>query len=385
MNILLYLYNTPKPNGGGVSRMTCSIADALKARGYQVSYLCFEMLDTDVPLNNIFYFPVLKSATAEENRAYLKQFLVEKNIQFVINQIPLNEQFADLLYDVKFAGVRIASVIHNSSLNLVRHFAYNKEYDLRKQGCIWLFHLLRSWPIKQLIVELYSRKHRSHYQKMERGSDYIIAVSDHNIDDICTLIGFRSPKVISISNFIDTTNESIPTKGKLVIWCGRLEVHNKRADLMIDIWSCVCKQHPDWKIALMGVEEKNGLREYATSIGANNIVFTGPVNTEDYYRPASIICHTSLSESFGLVLAEAMNWGCVPMAFDSFPACRDIIADGCGIRIPAFDVDAYAKSLSELMDSEERRNVIAKKAKAYVEKYGEENTISKWLRLIEEK
>lgn len=67
------------------------------------------------------------------------------------------------------------------------------------------------------------------------------------------------------------------------------------------------------------------MRDYANSIVAYNIVFTGLVQTEGYYKKASIFCHTSLSESFGLVLAEAVNWGCVPITFDDFPACQDII------------------------------------------------------------
>lgn len=384
MNILFYTMSTPKPNGGGVSRMTYTLAIGLERQGYKVYYLCFEKLATDTLLENTFYFPDLMDTTSLRNKRYLDSFIKKYSIDFIINQIPLNEAFCDILYEVKPKGVRIASVVHNSSLNFVRQFAYAKEFALRKQGKAWLFHLLKSWPIKKLIIATYVRKHRNHYKKMEQGSDYIIAVSPHNIDDICTLIGYRSPKVISINNFIQTKEVQLSNKEKLVVWCGRLETNNKRVDMMIDIWARVCKEHPEWQLALMGLEEAKGLPEYAKSVGAENIEFTGLVKTEDYYQKASIICHTSLSESFGLVLVEAMNCGCVPIAFDSFPACQDLIPSDCGYLIKAFDKKQYADVLSILMNSQSELLSRALKCKEYSRKFNEEDSLNKWTKIIED-
>lgn len=383
MNILIYTMSTPKPNGGGVSRMTYSISMGLQKRGYHVFYLCFEKLVTDTPLENLFYFPDLSDPKSLRNKKFLNSFIKEHTIGFIINQIPLNEAFSDILYEVKPKGVRIASVIHNSSLNLVRQFAYAKEYALRKKRLSWLFYVIKSWPVKKAIIAAYIRKHRNHYKKMEKGSDYIIAVSPKNIDDICTLIGFQSSKVIAISNFISVNDRPISNKEKLVIWCGRLETNNKRVDLMIDIWARVCKEHPEWQLALMGLEEAKGLPEYAQSVGAENIEFTGLVKAEEYYQKASIICHTSLSESFGLVLVEAMNYGCVPIAFDSFPACHDLIPSDCGYLISAFDKKQYAEVLSNLMNSQGELQSRVPKCKEYSRKFNEEDSLNKWIKIIE--
>lgn len=383
MNILIYTMSTPFPNGGGVSRMTYSISMGLQKRGYHVFYLCFEKLVTDTPLENLFYFPDLSDPKSLRNKKFLNSFIKEHTIGFIINQIPLNEAFSDILYEVKPKNVRIASVIHNSSLNLVRQFAYAKEYALRKKRLSWLFYVIKSWPVKKAIIAAYIRKHRNHYKKMEKGSDYIIAVSPENIDDICTLIGFQSRKVIAISNFISVNERPISNKEKLVIWCGRLETHNKRVDMMIDIWASVCKEHPEWQLALMGLEEAKGLPEYAQSVGAENIKFTGLVKAADYYQKASIICHTSLSESFGLVLVEAMNYGCVPIAFDSFPACKDLIPSDCGYLISAFDKKQYAEVLSNLMNSQGELQSRVPKCKEYSRKFNEEDSLNKWIKIIE--
>lgn len=153
--------------------------------------------------------------------------------------------------------------------------------------------------------------------------------------------------------------------------------------MMIDIWSRICKQHPDWRLAIMGLDEVKGMPEYAKSIGAINIDFTGLVKTKDYYKRASIICHTSLSEGFGLVLVESMNWGCVPVAFDSFPACQDIIPSDCGYRIKPFDKQEYSNILSLLMENEVEIQSRAFKCKEYSSKFNENRSIAEWMKLIE--
>ena len=135
----------------------------------------------------------------------------------------------------------------------------------------------------------------------------------------------------------------------------------------------------------MGLEEAKGLPEYSQSVGAENIEFTGLVKAEEYYQKASIICHTSLSESFGLVLVEAMNCGCVPIAFDSFPACHDLIPNDCGYLIKAFDKKQYANVLSNLMKNFDDLQSKAPKCKEFSSRFNEVNSINMWVKIIEEK
>lgn len=58
---------------------------------------------------------------------------------------------------------------------------------------------------------------------------------------------------------------------------------------------------------------------------------------------------TSDYEGFGMVLTEGMAFGCVPLAFNSFPSLRDIVDEGRdGFIIPPFDIDAYAEQCAFL-------------------------------------
>ena len=75
-------------------------------------------------------------------------------------------------------------------------------------------------------------------------------------------------------------------------------------------------------------------------------------------KRAPILCMTSNYEGFPMVLVEAMQYGCVPFAFDSFPSLYDIINDGInGVIVPAFDEDSYAKKSHVILVSTYRENV----------------------------
>lgn len=65
---------------------------------------------------------------------------------------------------------------------------------------------------------------------------------------------------------------------------------------------------------------------------------------------------TSLFEGFGLVLTEAMYYGVVPLAFNSYANVGDIINDKVnGFIIPPFDIKEYADKISSLIDNETLR------------------------------
>ena len=61
-----------------------------------------------------------------------------------------------------------------------------------------------------------------------------------------------------------------------------------------------------------------------------------------------IFCMTSNYEGFPMVLLEAMQFGCVPIAFKSFESLDDIIINhNNGYQITPFDIYEYINSLSD--------------------------------------
>ena len=91
---------------------------------------------------------------------------------------------------------------------------------------------------------------------------------------------------------------------------------------------------------------------------------------------------TSNHEGWGLVLTEAMQFGCIPVAFDSFESIHEIIRDGeNGLLVKPFHVYMYANKIFKLANSpiiqEYRKNALNS-----MEKLIPSNIINQWMTLF---
>lgn len=379
----MYLMSTPKPQGGGVSKMVSTITDIYENKGYNVFYTAFEKLDDNYS-EKISYFPSLNPLDPQ-NREFLVRLIKEKGISIVINQIPLNVSCSDLLYSVKDnTQIKIVSIIHNASLNIFSNIAYRYEFDWKDNWKKVLFYILRQNAVKKIVEYVYVMKHRKHYRNMEKNSDSIILVSESNREDVERILGYNSNKIKDIPNSIFLPPSKVFKKKKTIVWCGLVETIRKRADMMVDIWCSISDKYPDWTLYILGYDEDDIVQRYAKSKNAQNIVFTGNTNPIPYYKEASIFCHTAVSESFGLTIAEAMSYGAVPVVFDGYPASKDVVPDGCGFRIKGFDRRSFAKKLSKLMEDESLISSIRIKSQEMVTRYSVDTISTKWIDLIEE-
>lgn len=363
--------------------MVSTITDIYENKGYNVFYTAFEKLDDNYS-EKISYFPSLNPLDPQ-NREFLVRLIKEKGISIVINQIPLNVSCSDLLYSVKDnTQIKIVSIIHNASLNIFSNIAYRYEFDWKDNWKKVLFYILRQNAVKKIVEYVYVMKHRKHYRNMEKKSDSIILVSESNREDVERILGYNSNKIKDIPNSIFLPPSKVFKKKKTIVWCGLVDTICKRADMMVDIWCSISDKYPDWTLYILGYDEDDIVQKYAKSKNAQNIVFTGNTNPIPYYKEASIFCHTSVSESFGLTIAEAMSYGAVPVVFDGYPASKDVVPDGCGFRIKGFDRRSFAKKLSKLMEDESLISSIRIKSQEMVTRYSVDTISTKWIDLIEE-
>ena len=80
-----------------------------------------------------------------------------------------------------------------------------------------------------------------------------------------------------------------------------------------------------------------------------------------------------------MVLAEAQQHGCVPIAYDSYASVRDIITHGeNGLLVPPFRERVYAKFLSRLMSDYKDRERMGKNGEQSVRKFHTEKIAEKW-------
>ena len=99
---------------------------------------------------------------------------------------------------------------------------------------------------------------------------------------------------------------------------------------------------------------------------------------------SSIYLMTSYTESFGIVLLEAMSHGVPCIAFDSAEGARELINSGKeGYLIKNRNFSAMIKKIEDLINKPHERKRIGKMGRKSVEKYTSSIVREDWYKLIE--
>ena len=385
-NNILFLYSgIIEPLRGGIESVTCELADYFTDKGC----LCYYLSLNKDKNNDIrqHYLPNSSNFFNEENKTFLIDFIKDKNINILINQGGFDIDCCQLAYEVKNYGVKLISCIHNSLLDRIRHFDVSYYSTFKKRKIQFLLNFTRNNFVKNILCSMYRIKYHKHFKRLHEHSDKVVLLSDSFKQDLSFFIGDLSDKVCAMPNPIPNkiyNSESNSSKDKIVLYVGRIDIQQKRPDLLLQMWSTICKEHKDWKLIIVGGgDELKYLKDYASSLHLENVCFEGNQDPIPYYKKAAIFCMTSSYEGFGIVLIEAMNMKVVPIAFDSFSTVRDIIDNNInGVLITPFDKELYAKKLSDMMSNESAREIYSKNAYLKSQQFQLDVSGNKWLNLF---
>lgn len=386
MNIFFIHVNGIVPTAGGISRTTANLGTLLRKHGHGVWFVGAVNKHIDAEYDTQQLFLPSSNTFSEENQKFLKENVISKKIDVIVNQSPFTEAIVLLLYQCKkMTGVKIVSCYHNSILTPVIRYAYCHEFQLRQRHLTFLFHFLRWKPIANLLVQIYIAKWRKIFLQTIKNSDAVVLLCDGQVDELLRMLGCQNePKAHVIPNCIQTTNNVCDVKEKVVLWVGTFDYAVKRPDLMLKIWDKVATANTDWKLYMLGDGPSlDTIKQSAIIKGVQNVVFTGRVDPTKYYEKSQIQCMTSVHEAFPMVPLEAMSH-CMPViAFSSFTSAKMIIQDKRnGSLITPFDVEAYANTLSKLICSEEMRKSMGLCAQHSILQFSEESVYEKWVTLF---
>jgi len=98
-----------------------------------------------------------------------------------------------------------------------------------------------------------------------------------------------------------------------------------------------------------------------------------------YYQGADLFAMTSLLETFGIVLIEAIAAGLPVVCFNA-PGIRDIMTPDCGITCPMNDIRAFADSIFRLV-KREKNPIFTERCRSYVKSFSWDIIADKYLEL----
>ena len=372
------------PGVGGTETVSFLLKKELKKNGFTVQSLFFAqkaLLSEDD-----FLFPDgLDNITSSENKEFLTKTIIQNNIDIVLLQGVPNKGLIELCTEAKkLTNAKLVYSYHFNPLMI------KNDYDDFKE---WL--LRRSKPFLRLLYNFYYEIKRPYV--IRKSLKYFSTFDIDNIDAFVSLNKrytdyFQSLypqkhkyKFRTIANPI-TIEETEKTykKENIVLFVGRL-TFQKRLDRLLYIWKDLYNQYRDWRLIVVGNGNySDKYKKIASELALENIEFVGQQPSEEYYKRSKIVCMTSSTESWGMVLIEAQKYGCVPIAFNSFDAVSDIIINNHnGILIKPFCKEAYADAIRKLMQNENLRNQLLKNGKEYIKKFDTKDIVKEWLSLFD--
>lgn len=393
MNILFVTKDYVNPQCGGIDRITYVLATELKHRGHT----CMSAyLDSKNPLraeDSVFIEEVLLKRETHDRQVF--DLIESQKIDFIV------VQGVDSVMNQELILLR--GVINKQQRHVPIFFVFHQMpgFELCPMDVAYLVHQIfgKSWKkyIKQLILQIVLYINISPLQKYlskkynipYRNADKIILLSPSYMDGFNALVGETDlSKYIAIPNMLTFSSTGVmpSNKQRIVLMVSRMDEHAKRIKRAIQIWSRLPKEviEMGWQLVIVGDgEDLQYYKQYIRANDIKNVQFEGQQNPISYYQKASIFIMTSAFEGWPMTLMEALQNGCVPIAFDSFKAVYDIIDhNNSGIIIPDGDSKTFIDQLARLMKDDERREQMAYAGFVSCQKFSQEKITNLWEKLF---
>lgn len=230
------------------------------------------------------------------------------------------------------------------------------------------------------------------YSNIYRQCDRLVLLTQGDMIHLQNKIGNNgTSKSLAIPNPLSfdaiAPSSILHQKKECVLIVARLNDYEKRISLALQIWQRIERipECQNWVLDIVGSgPNEQQLKKLSQKLKLTRVTFHGHRPSEPYYKTASIYMCTSAVEGWGLMLTESMQNGVVPIAFDSYPALRDIITpeyDGC--IIPDNDIKLYTQTLQQLMLDNSLRNRMALNGLSSCKRFEISNVVGQWNELIE--
>ena len=233
--------------------------------------------------------------------------------------------------------------------------------------------------IKYHLLHTYDKRFDRIYSHDIAVNDAYTVLCEPYRTEIASRLGVDAGKIHVIPNMEEPVGDVNFNKQNTFLYVGRLNYGDKRVDRLIDAWSLIHHELPEWNLVIVGDgEEGDNLRHRAANLP--RVTFAGyQIDVSAFYRDASAVCLVSEHEGWGLCLTEAQANGVIPIAMECSAGVRTIVEPSGvnGFLCPKGDVETFARQMLDfaMMDAgavmKMRHNVVKKSLEYSPERIGE--------------
>ena len=344
-------------SGGGAERVTCLLADKLQKSGHAVIMMTdlFHPFayHVDESVRKVKLFNTEKEA---HSRGYL--YYMIRNTRAM-----LKREQPDVIIGV-LPIMNLVAILAAKGLKTKVIASHHTSFDRREN-------------IHIMVIK----------NQVYKWADAVTVLTQADYD----YLGKRLPKKVVMPNPLayPCVNTPVGNRRKNIVAVGRLDVWQiKGFDLLIEAWSRIAKDYPDWQLEIAGGGKECSFEEIKRIAKDNGVLhrvnFLGfRKDIDAVMRESSIFALTSRIEGFGMVLIEAMSQGCACVSFDDGGRQREIIQDDKeGIVIDGHNPEALSDALKKLIEDDRLRYDIAENGIKRADSYNIDIIAKKWENLI---
>lgn len=387
MKVLIVQTPACNPENGGVQRITYSLGEYFSLKGISVCYFSFEAIGNKTPQYGTLQFARHpKGIENSLNRDQFSHFINEMNPHIVINQMPYENGLVDLLVKQQTElNFKLLACLHNSLFAFKNNL---KDILTRRigRGLTGLaYHLL----LDKLIIGWHVRKNAKVLKGIIDRHDKFITETEPNITELRFFLpNFPKDKVLCIPNplGIKVGGFNINQKEKIILHVGRINVEQKRSDLLLNYWHKIYRKLPDWKFIVVGDGPfLSVLKDQVLVSEVDRMELVGYQDPKEFYKKASIFMMPSANEGLPNTIIEAQSSGCPVIAFRSYPAIDWIVNNGNdSVLIEPFDVYKMAEKTIELAKNQIQRDEMQRNALMNANRFSIDIVGAKWLSLFDQ-
>ncbi|MFN6991826.1 MAG: glycosyltransferase [Fervidobacterium sp.] len=182
---------------------------------------------------------------------------------------------------------------------------------------------------------------------------------------------FSKPPTLDVRHIYN-----IPKDAIVLMYAGRLS-KEKNLEFLFRVVGRYLKEHlQGWFLVVGDGPERKELEELAEELGiTQRTVFTGYVphkEIKEYYKASDLFVFSSLTETQGLVVLEALASG-TPVVAIAYKGIANVLVNGEGAVTTGINEDEFYNAIVKAIDEKE---VLSKKGIEYVEKYWSMNKMA---------
>ena len=232
------------------------------------------------------------------------------------------------------------------------------------------------------VVNLIKKTFNQYYiDQISKLGKFVILTNEekHNWPELNNIKVIGNPIVINTDKVSNCSSTQVIAVGR--------HSYQKGFDLLIKSWNLLTQKYPNWILKIYGDGNTKEIIELINQLKLSNncILEHSTPNIVEKYLESSIFVLSSRFEGFGLVITEAMSCGVPPVSFACPCGPKDIIKDGeDGLLVENGNIEQLAEKICYLIENEDVRKEMGKKARINVERFKIENIVKQWDDLFKE-